>query len=932
MNYSDEKFADIQMLRYHLNGFEQLSLNQKQYVYCLAKATLCGRDITTDQFGRYNLKIRKLLEALYIIYKEQPEALGLQELSQQEQGLSQHEQGLLQQGQEPSQQEPSQQEQFEAMTVYLKRVWFSNGIHHHYGCDKFKPQFSESWFRSIIAKSADKLASKLGVASGDEVMEWCAPLFPVIFDPKIMPKRVEKACGVDQVKGSACNYYEGLTQQEVEAYYAAKNDPSNPCPPSYGLNSKLVKTASGDIEEQVWKQGGMYGEAIDRIVYWLTKAMQFAENEKQQEVIGLLISYYRTGDLKTFDSYSIEWLKEQAGDVDFINGFIEVYGDPLGFKASWEGIVTYKDKVANERTHKICSNAQWFEDHSPVDPRFKKKEVRGVTANVVVAAMLGGDEYPSTAIGINLPNADWIRAQHGSKSITIGNLTEAYSRAAEGNGFLDEFVADESTLALVRQFDHLCDDLHTDLHECLGHGSGQLLPGVSSDALKSYGSTIEEARADLFGLYYMADAKMMELGLLPSADAYKAHYYTYMLNGLMTQLRRITPGADIEEDHMRNRALIAYWVLDHAQGEVELTESNGKTCVFIHSYERLRTLFAQLLAEIQRIKSEGDYEAARQLVERYGVKVNKALLEEVHRRYEKLDIAPYKGFINPRLSLVTDAQGNVCDVKADYTESYEHQMLRYSNEFGFLSLKEENSSSKEEASSTEEVISSKEETSLSKEEASSLKEESDPSSVDDDVKKIKRSFRLFMNGVASSSMRDKGLEYKINWGIPVTRLRDMAAQYAPSVALAERLWESDVRECKILATMLMPAERFSEPMELSWLSACNNQEMVEMLVFNLVQNMPGVETFVVSLLHSDEPNAPLAALHLVSRLVARQNVAFLTDEVVGSFAQLVVKALGGKDAVLKHAALNSVTRYVDRELKGADKVVELLKKHKIDIF
>lgn len=902
MNYSDEKFADIQMLRYRLNGFEQLSLNQKQYVYCLAKATLCGRDITTDQFGRYNLKIRKLLEALYLIYKEQPETLGLQ--------------GLSQQGQELSQQE---QEQFEAMTVYLKRVWFSNGIHHHYGCDKFKPQFSESWFRSIIARSADKLASKLGVASGDEVMEWCAPLFPVIFDPEIMPKRVEKACGVDQVKGSACNYYEGLTQQEVEAYYAAKNDPSNPCPPSYGLNSKLVKTASGDIEEQVWKQGGMYGEAIDRIVYWLTKAMQFAENEKQQEVIGLLISYYRTGDLKTFDSYSIEWLKEHAGDIDFINGFIEVYGDPLGFKASWEGIVTYKDKEANERTHKICSNAQWFEDHSPVDPRFKKKEVRGVTANVVVAAMLGGDEYPSTAIGINLPNADWIRAQHGSKSITIGNLTEAYSRAAEGNGFLEEFVADESTLTLVRQFDHLCDDLHTDLHECLGHGSGQLLPGVSSDALKSYGSTIEEARADLFGLYYMADAKMVELGLLPSADAYKAHYYTYMLNGLMTQLRRITPGADIEEDHMRNRALIAYWVLDHAQGEVELTESNGKTCVFIHSYERLRTLFAQLLAEIQRIKSEGDYEAARQLVERYGVKVDQALLEEVHRRYEKLDIAPYKGFINPRLSLVTDAQGNVCDVKADYTESYEHQMLRYSNEFGFLSLKEEKSSSKEENSS-------------SKEEDPSSKAEAVSSSVDDDVKKIKRSFRLFMNGVASSSMRDKGLEYKINWGIPVTRLRDMAAQYAPSVALAERLWESDVRECKILATMLMPAERFSEPMALSWLSACNNQEMVEMLVFNLVQNMPGVETFVVSLLRSDEPNAPLAALHLVSRLVARQNVAFMTDEVVSSFAQLVIKALNGTDAVLKHAALNSVTRYVDRELKGADKVVELLKKHKIDIF
>ena len=879
-NYGDEKFADIQMLRYRLNGFEQLTLNQKKYIYCLAKATLSGRDITTDQFGRFNLKIRKLLEALYLLNKERVDGAD-----------------------------------FSAMVVYLKRVWFSNGIHHHYGCDKFRPGFSEEWFRNLVDSSASSLAQKLGLKSVEEVKAWCEPLYPVIFDPTVLPKRVDKSCGEDIVKGSACNYYENVTQQEVEEFYSAMNNPSDPCPPSYGLNSKLVKTADGKIEESVWKQGGMYGEAIDHIVYWLRKASGFAENDKQREVIALLIDYYRTGDLKTFDRYSVEWLKEQSGDIDFINGFIEVYGDPLALKASWEGIVTYKDKAANERTRKICTNAQWFEDHSPVDPRFKKKEVRGVTANVVVAAMLGGDEYPSTAIGINLPNADWIRAQHGSKSITIGNLTEAYSRAAEGNGFLEEFLADADTLALVRKYDNLCDDLHTDLHECLGHGSGQLLPGVLSDALKSYGNTIEEARADLFGLYYMADPKMVELGLLPSPEAYKAQYYTYMLNGLMTQLRRITPGHDIEEAHMRNRALIAYWVLDHSHGEVEMCQRDGKTFVFINSYEGLRQLFATLLAEIQRIKSEGDYEAAKQIVERYAVKVDINLLNEVHSRYERLNIAPYKCFINPRLSLVTDAEGNVCDIKADYSESYEHQMLRYSSEFGFLGKHE-----------------AKAKTAATADDNNSGRD-GKTNEVDETVRQIKRSFRLFMNGVASGSMREKGLDYKINWGIPVTRLREMASQYEPSAALAETLWKSDVRECKIMATMLMPAEQFTETAAKAWLSECGNQETVEMLVFNLIQNSSCAAGLMPWLLTAGTPNESLAAFHLMSRLVAKNGVdSFITDEIANDYACLAARALGGDDGVLKHAALNSVVRYVDRGLKGADLVVEMLKKHKIDIF
>ena len=643
--YSGERFADLQMLRYRLNGFDNLSLRQKLYIYYLAQATLSGRDITTDQFCRFNLKIRKTLEAVYVNFKGDRESAD-----------------------------------FAGLTVYLKRVWFSNGIHHHYGCEKFVPQFSEAFLREAIA-SVD--ASLLPLDPSESVDHLCSTLFPVIFNPDVMPKRVNKADGIDIVQGSACNYYEGVTQQEVEDFYTAMANPADACPPSYGLNSKLVKTAHG-IEEHTWKADGMYGEAIGHIIYWLNKAAEVAENPLQAKVIGMLTDYYRTGDLKTFDLYSVEWLKEQEGDVDFINGFIEVYGDPLGLKASWEGIVTYKDKVANDRTHKICGNAQWFEDHSPVDPRFKKKQVKGVTANVVCAAMLGGDEYPSTAIGINLPNADWIRAAHGSKSITIGNLTEAYNKAAEGNGFLEEFVSDKETIDLIKKYGDKCDDLHTDLHECLGHGSGQLLPGVMSDALKSYGNTIEEARADLFGLYYMADEKMLELGLLDDRDAYKSHYYTYMLNGLMTQLRRITPGNDIEEAHMRNRALIAHWVIDHSTGVAELVKREGKTWLQIHDYVALRQLFADLLAEIQRIKSEGDYAAAKEMVERYAVKVDNELLLEVHSRYEKLNIAPYKGFINPRMNLVYGADGSITDVEIDYTESYEHQMLRYSAEYGFL--------------------------------------------------------------------------------------------------------------------------------------------------------------------------------------------------------------------------------------------------------
>lgn len=634
--YTDERFADIQMLRYRLDGFEALTLRQKLYIYYLAKATLCGRDITTDQFGRYNLRIRKVLEAIYERYEGDRTTA-----------------------------------EYKALETYLKRVWFSNGIHHHYGCEKFVPAFTEEYFRQVVDCCG---------CEDENIDELCK----VIFDPTIQPKRVNQKAGDDLVQTSACNYYEEVTQQEAEDFYEAMRDENDPMPISYGLNSTLRKTADGMLKEDVWHEGGLYGDAIKHITYWLEKAAEVAENELQAKIIGMLVDYYRTGDLRKFDAYSIEWLKEHEGRIDFINGFIEVYGDPLGMKASWEGIVTYKDMVATQRTQTISKNAQWFEDHSPVDPRFRKPQVVGVTANVVCSAMLGGDEYPSTAIGINLPNADWIRARYGSKSITIGNLTHAYNQAAKGNGFLQEFVADEATRALIEKYGDVCDDLHTDLHECLGHGSGQLLAGVSADALGSYGSTIEEARADLFGLYYIADAKLVELGLVPDAEAFKSQYYTYMMNGLLTQLTRIQPGNEIEEAHMRNRALIARWTLEHYPSAVRLVKHEEKTYVEVSDYEQLREAFAKLLEEIQRIKSEGDFETAKLLVERYAIHVEPKLHEELLARYKSLGIAPYKGFLNPKMEIVADSEGNATDVRLDYTEAYDEQMLRYSKEYGYL--------------------------------------------------------------------------------------------------------------------------------------------------------------------------------------------------------------------------------------------------------
>lgn len=644
-NYTDEKFADLQLLRYRLPGFDALSLEQKKYIYYLSKAALSGRDITTDQFGAYNIRIRKLLEAIFVGYNGNRDSV-----------------------------------EFQNLVIYLKRLWFSNGIYHHYGCEKFVPGFSSSYLREVI-DNTDK--SLLPLKENETIDSFCNELFPVIFDPTILPKRVNKADKQDLVITSACNYYENVTQDEVERFYNDMKDESDEEMPSYGLNSKLVKR-DGKLLEYKWIESGMYGPAIKQIIYWLEKARSAAENEQQKAIISILIDYYRTGDLRTFDRFSIEWLRETDGLIDFINGFIEVYGDPLGLKASWEGFVSYKDKDATRRAQTISDNAQWFEDHSPVDPRFKKKEVKGVIANVVCAAMLGGDEYPSSAIGINLPNADWIRARYGSKSVTIGNLTEAYDKAAVGNGFKEEFVIDEPTLELIKKYGNICDDLHTDLHECLGHGSGQLLPGVYPDALKAYGNTIEEARADLFGLYYIADEKLCELGLLDNPEAYKSQYYTYMMNGMMTQLTRIKPGHQIEEAHMRNRALIARWVYEHSDGVVRLVKKDGKTYIDITDYQALRSLFAKLLAEIQRIKSEGDYKAAKELVETYAINIDPALHSEVLERYAALDIAPYKGFINPWMKPVYDENGNMVDIEVDYTESYEHQMLRYSSEYGFL--------------------------------------------------------------------------------------------------------------------------------------------------------------------------------------------------------------------------------------------------------
>ena len=646
-DYTVEQFADLQILRYRVPGFENLSLQQKELVYYLTEAALQGRDILFDQNGKYNLRIRRTLEAVYTGYKGDKNTPD-----------------------------------FKAMEVYLKRVWFSNGIHHHYGSEKFVPGFAPEFFKEAVL-SVD--ASTLPLAEGQTAEQLCDELSPVIFDPTVMPKRVNQAAGEDLVLTSACNYYDGVTQKEAEDFYNAMKDPKDETPVSYGLNSRLVKE-NGKIQEKIWKVGGLYGQAIDKIVYWLKKAEGVAENPEQKAVISELIKFYETGDLKTFDEYAILWVKDLNSLVDFVNGFTESYGDPLGMKASWESLVNFKDMEATHRTEIISGNAQWFEDHSPVDKQFKKDEVKGVSAKVITAAILAGDLYPATAIGINLPNSNWIRSHHGSKSVTIGNITDAYNKAAHGNGFNEEFVYSDAELQLIDKYADLTGELHTDLHECLGHGSGKLLPGVDPDALKAYGSTIEEARADLFGLYYVADPKLVELGLTPNADAYKAEYYTYLMNGLMTQLVRIEPGNNVEEAHMRNRQLIARWVFEKGAADkvVELVKKDGKTYVVVNDYEKLRELFGELLSEIQRIKSTGDYQSAHDLVESYAVKVDPALHAEVLERYKKLNLAPYKGFVNPKYEAVVDAAGKITDVKVTYDEGYAEQMLRYSKDYSNL--------------------------------------------------------------------------------------------------------------------------------------------------------------------------------------------------------------------------------------------------------
>lgn len=639
-NYVVDRFADIEVLRYKVPGFEELSLNQKKLIYYLTEAGIMGRDILWDQNGKYNLPIRQLLEGVYTNYSGDKNS-----------------------------------NEFKAFEKYMKQLWFGNGVHHHYSMDKFVPEFSKEWLQAqISALPADKVPSNLDT------------LMRVIFDPNFMAKRVNQAEGADLILTSANNMYEGVTQPEVEAYYAALKDTTDMTPVSYGLNAKVTKDANGNVVEQVYKIGGMYSPAIERIVELLGKARPYAETPKQAAVIDKLIEFYTTGSLKTFDDYSILWVEDTDSQVDFINGFIESYGDPLGMTGSYESIVNFKNIPASHRTEVISDNAQWFENNSPVDPRFRKDKVKGVTAKVITAAILAGDSYPSTPIGINLPNANWIRAAHGSKSVTIENITQAYDEASHGNGFNEEFVPDAEMRELMDKYLFITDNLHTDLHECLGHASGRLLPGVDPDALKAHGSTLEEARADLFALYYLADSELMELGLIDNPDAYKAQYYKYILNGLMTQLMRIEPGKDVEEAHMRNRKLISEWCMDKGKDAkvIELYDMNGKTYLRINDYEALRDLFGKLLGEIQRIKSEGDYEAGRDLVEKYGVKVDPKLHAQILDRYAHLNIAPYKGFVNPVYTPVTDADGNITDITVSYDEDYIPQHLRYSRNYSPL--------------------------------------------------------------------------------------------------------------------------------------------------------------------------------------------------------------------------------------------------------
>ncbi|MBD5204588.1 MAG: dihydrofolate reductase [Bacteroidales bacterium] len=646
-DYHVDRFADIEVLRYEVPEFDRLSLQQKKMLYYLTEAAQAGRDIIWDQNGRHNLQLRRLLEAIYTGYTGD-----------------------------------RQSKDFKAFEKYLKQVWFGNGIHHHYSNDKFVPEFSEEFFSAQVGALP---AEQLPLAAGQTKEEMMAVLLPVIFDPSVMAKKVNQDGTQDVVATSAGNLYEGVTQAEVEAYYNALKDPSDATPISYGLNSKVVKE-NGKVKEEHYHLNGLYGDAIAKIIYWLGMAKEVAENDAQKAYITKLIDYYITGDLKLFDEYSILWAEDTKSDVDFVNGFIESYNDPLGMTGSWESYVNFKNSKSSARTETISNNAQWFEDNSPVDPRFRKPHVKGVSAKVITAAMLAGDAFPSTAIGINLPNTNWIRAAHGSKSVTLENITEAYDMASHGNGFNEEFVIDEPTRKLMEEYLYITDMLHTDLHECLGHASGQLMPGVDQDALKENGAALEEARADLFALYYLADPKLLELGILDNPDAYKAEYYKYMLNGLMTQLNRIEPGKDVEEAHMRNRQLVAAYVLDKGKKDkvVELVKKNGKTFVKINDYKKMRAILGELLAEVQRIKSEGDYEAGNKLIQKYAVKVDPKLHKEVLDRYSTLDIPPYRGFINPRYTPVYDESGEIIDVKLGYGENYVEQMLRLSRDYNTL--------------------------------------------------------------------------------------------------------------------------------------------------------------------------------------------------------------------------------------------------------
>lgn len=647
-DYNVEQFADLEILRYQVTGWDSLSLQQKSLIYCLNEAALYGRDILFDQNNRYNLAIRRTLEAIYANYKGDTAST-----------------------------------EYQAFVVYLKRVWFSGGIHHHYGYEKFLPGFTPEFFASAVKSLDSTLVPRRENQSVDAFL---AEITPVMFQPALYAKKVSQDSGIDVIAGSANNYYgEGVTQKDVALFYSAMKNPNDSTPVPFGLNSRLIKE-KGKLAEEVYKIGGLYSQAIEKIVYWLEEAGKYAENARQKKVIELLVDFYRTGDLKRYDEYAIAWVKDTESVVDFVNGFTESYGDALGLKASWEALVNFKDLQATAKTKIIGENAQWFEDHSPVAPQFKKENVRGVSAKTITATILGGDCYPATPIGINLPNSNWIRKEYGSKSVTINNITEAYDKAAADNSFVDEFVCCPAEKEILENFGLQTDNLQTNLHECLGHASGKLLPGVDPDALKIYGSTIEEARADLFGLYYIADPKMLEIELLDNPEAYKAEYYKYMMNGLLTQLSRIESGKQIEEAHMRNRSLIAHWVLEHGQADkvVELVKKDGKTYVVINDYEKMRTLIGELLAEVQRIKSEGDFNGARKLVEQYGVKVNPDLHKEVRERYDKLGIAPYKGFVNPVYKAVRDRQGNITDVKINYKEGYAEQMMRYSTDYSPL--------------------------------------------------------------------------------------------------------------------------------------------------------------------------------------------------------------------------------------------------------